>query len=123
MITDIETELDAQRWTLAMMKAIRNGVDFHCTDTFNEVDALANAMEAHCKRHGISLEVPTPSQDTSASQIQFRKLDEDEENEFRQWARDNYTVGEEISSCWHPVVRDECFKMRVLALLNGNKNN
>jgi hypothetical protein len=53
MITDIETGLDVQRWTLAMMKAIRNGVEFLNTESFNEVDALANEMEKHCERNGI----------------------------------------------------------------------
>lgn len=53
MIADIETGLDAQRWTLAMMKAIRNGVEFLNTESFNEVDALANEMEKHCKANEI----------------------------------------------------------------------
>ena len=57
MITDIETGLDVQRWTLAMMKAIRNGVDFLQTETFNEVDALVNEMEKHCNRNNIDTTV------------------------------------------------------------------
>lgn len=57
MITDIETGLDVQRWTLAMMKAIRNGVEFLNTESFNEVDALANEMEKHCAKRGIDTTV------------------------------------------------------------------
>ena len=38
----------------------------------------------------------------------FRDLDDAEEKEFRQWARDNYQPGQAVSSIWHPVVRDEC---------------
>ena len=53
MITDIESNIDVQRWVLAMMKAIRNGVEFLQTETFNEVDALANEMEKHCNRNKI----------------------------------------------------------------------
>jgi len=38
----------------------------------------------------------------------FRDLDEKEEKEFRQWARDNYIVGSGINKAYHPVVQDEC---------------
>jgi hypothetical protein len=38
----------------------------------------------------------------------FRKLDEDEEYEFRLWAQMNYVPGERISPIWHPAVQDEC---------------
>jgi len=41
----------------------------------------------------------------------FRTLDESEEKEFRQWARDNYKTGEEIRSIWHPSIQDECGKI------------
>ena len=41
----------------------------------------------------------------------YRQLDEKEEKEFRQWARNNYTPGGPIYSLWHPVVRDECDKI------------
>ena len=41
----------------------------------------------------------------------FRTLDEAEEKEFRQWARDNYKTGENIKLIWHPVVQDECEKI------------
>lgn len=37
----------------------------------------------------------------------FRSLTPDEEVPFRQWARDNWNVGDEIKEVWHPVVRDE----------------
>jgi hypothetical protein len=38
----------------------------------------------------------------------FRDLDRREEQEFRDWARENYTPFEPISGIWHPVVQDEC---------------
>jgi len=38
----------------------------------------------------------------------FRTLSEDEKEEFRQWARENYTPGENISSLWHPVIQETC---------------
>ena len=31
-----------------------------------------------------------------------------EEQEFRQWARENYTPFEMITGLWHPIVQDEC---------------
>ena len=41
----------------------------------------------------------------------FLKLDDDQEREFRQWARDNYVPLEPISGVWHPVIQDECSKI------------
>lgn len=38
----------------------------------------------------------------------FKKLSPEEEIQFRSWARENYIPGGEISSLWHPVVREEC---------------
>jgi hypothetical protein len=38
----------------------------------------------------------------------FRGLDEEEINDFRQWAFDHYEPGSEIRPYWHPVVRREC---------------
>jgi hypothetical protein len=46
----------------------------------------------------------------------FRDLSESEANEFRQWARDNYKLGESIKSIWHPVIQDECNKMQTEVL-------
>ena len=45
----------------------------------------------------------------------FRELDEQEQEEFEQWARDNYTPGDDISTLWHPVVREECARMNLEA--------
>jgi hypothetical protein len=42
----------------------------------------------------------------------FRQLDDEEEQEFRQWARQNWTPDQEIDEIWHPVIRDECRKMQ-----------
>lgn len=41
----------------------------------------------------------------------FRVLGPEEEQEFRQWARDNHNPGDEVDEVWHPVVRDECKKI------------
>ena len=41
----------------------------------------------------------------------FRDLDKDEEIKFRQWARDNYKVGDPIEWFWHPVIQNECEKI------------
>ena len=38
----------------------------------------------------------------------FRDLNAKEVYEFKQWARDNYKPFTEISSVWHPIVREEC---------------
>jgi len=38
----------------------------------------------------------------------YRELDENEEKEFRKWARDNYISGDPVKAVWHPVVRNEC---------------
>lgn len=46
----------------------------------------------------------------------FRELDEDEEEEFRKYARENYTAGEEIKTVWHPVVKLECLRIYAEAL-------
>jgi len=43
--------------------------------------------------------------------FEFRELSQQEEQEFRWWARDNYEPHSEIDGLWHPVVRDECEKM------------
>ena len=37
----------------------------------------------------------------------FRDLNTEEEQQFRSWARDNWTPGMEINNFWHPVIRDE----------------
>ena len=41
----------------------------------------------------------------------FRKLESNEEQEFRQWARENYKRLEPIPGIWHPVIQAECAKM------------
>lgn len=38
----------------------------------------------------------------------FRDLNPFEVIEFKKWARDNYTPGDEVKDFWHPVVRQEC---------------
>ena len=41
----------------------------------------------------------------------FKDLTPAQEEEFRQWARDNYKAFNEIKGIWHPVVQDECVKI------------
>ncbi len=42
----------------------------------------------------------------------FRDLNEQEQQEYRKWARDNFDPSVDmINSVWHPVVRDECNKI------------
>jgi hypothetical protein len=38
----------------------------------------------------------------------FRGLNEEQINDMRQWAWDNYKPGDAVKSYWHPVVRREC---------------
>jgi hypothetical protein len=40
--------------------------------------------------------------------IEFRELSENEMQIFKEWARENYKVGSEINTVWHPVVQEEC---------------
>ncbi len=49
----------------------------------------------------------------------FRKLSEAEQQEYRQWARDNYKVGSPINGVYHPVVQAECVKMNAEADAGG----
>jgi hypothetical protein len=41
----------------------------------------------------------------------FRELTKEEEQKFRQWARENYTPYGSIEGVWHPVIQDECVRM------------
>jgi len=41
----------------------------------------------------------------------FRDLNPEEEEQYRQWARDNYKPFSEISGLWHPAVQDECVRI------------
>lgn len=54
MISEIETTTDAIIWTKAMMRAIRNGVDFFKTDDFDEVEAIINKFDYHCSKNKIA---------------------------------------------------------------------
>tara|TARA_R100000700_G_C3060845_1_gene75653 strand:+ start:171 stop:410 length:240 start_codon:yes stop_codon:yes gene_type:complete len=48
----------------------------------------------------------------------FRNLTPEQEEEFRQWARSNYVIGDPIDSSWHPVTVDECMNMLIGRLEN-----
>lgn len=41
----------------------------------------------------------------------FRELSPLDEEQFREWARENYIPQEPIPPFWHPVIRDECEKI------------
>lgn len=41
----------------------------------------------------------------------FKDLNENQENEFRQWARENYQPLTPIEGIWHPVIQDECARI------------
>lgn len=41
----------------------------------------------------------------------FRVLTGAEEQEFRDWARETHRPGEIVNPLWHPVVREECFRI------------
>ena len=43
----------------------------------------------------------------------FLALSPEQEQTFRQWARDNYVPFDPIQGIWHPIVQNEC------ALING----
>lgn len=57
--------------------------------------------------------------DTTESYISdnpmFKSLDVDEVADYKKWARDNYVVGTEINSVWHPVIQAECRLMNEVA--------
>jgi hypothetical protein len=38
----------------------------------------------------------------------FRGLSEEQINDMRQWAWDNYKPGGDVKKYWHPIVRREC---------------
>ena len=40
-----------------------------------------------------------------------RDLATEEEKEFRNWARENWEIGEPVNPVWHPTVVQECAKM------------
>ena len=42
-----------------------------------------------------------------------KQLNQEEERQFRQWARDNYKPYSPISGVWHPVVQAECVKINM----------
>ena len=46
-----------------------------------------------------------------SNNILFKSLTDEEEEDFRRWARHNYTKNGPISGVWHPVVQDECVKI------------
>ncbi len=41
----------------------------------------------------------------------WRNLSKDEEEEFRQWARDNWKSKTEPNLLWHPIIKEEWSKL------------
>jgi len=41
----------------------------------------------------------------------FRELNPEEQEDFKQWARDNYTPLSPIKGVWHPAVQRECTRI------------
>jgi hypothetical protein len=39
------------------------------------------------------------------------EADEEDEDDYRRWARDNYVPFTEIKSVWHPLVQSECIRI------------
>jgi len=46
----------------------------------------------------------------------FKQLNASEELSFRSWARENFSLTQEVNPMWHPVVRDEWAKLTEAAL-------
>jgi hypothetical protein len=44
--------------------------------------------------------------------MQFRELTKEEEEQFREWAREHWAPNIEPSPLWHPIVRDEWAKIK-----------
>ena len=49
----------------------------------------------------------------------FRGLSEEQINDMRQWAWDNYKPGDAVKSYWHQIVRRECERIEG----TGNEKN
>ena len=48
--------------------------------------------------------------------IMWRKLSLVEVQNFRTWARLNFSPGDPINPTWHPVVQSECHRMEIEAI-------
>jgi hypothetical protein len=50
----------------------------------------------------------------------YQSLDDEGEKEYRQWAIDNFKPQcMDIVDMWHPIVKDECMKIKARYLLNN----
>lgn len=50
-----------------------------------------------------------------SNNFMFRSLNAHEVEQFKQWARENFTAGGIISELWHPVAQAECAKINAEA--------
>jgi hypothetical protein len=53
--------------------------------------------------------------DNDVSPITWRALTEEEEAEYREYARCNYVAGTNVNILWHPVYLHECYRINVEA--------
>lgn len=43
----------------------------------------------------------------------WKKLSEEEKEEYRNWARNNYKPLSHINGLWHPIIQLECVRMNI----------
>lgn len=53
----------------------------------------------------------------------FRRLNPEEEIEFRLWAQENYKPFDPIKGIWHPIVQEECTNMNKVASIVAKVND
>jgi len=80
----------------------------HAIKTIEEEDKLLEKEEDQDSFVDFSIEKEITNEIAPAP---FAKLLPHEEAEYRQHARNNYKVGDEIKSIWHPVYQEECKKI------------
>lgn len=49
----------------------------------------------------------TAEETTTDGDFSFRVLTPEQDQEFRTWAREHYTPGQDCSPSWHPIIREE----------------
>jgi hypothetical protein len=52
----------------------------------------------------------------------FRDLNNEEQEAFRKWARENYRPFSDICGVWHPLVQTECIRMNIEAQIDFAKD-
>lgn len=80
-----------------------------------ERQALDRAVTAALDREGVEKRNHSVEAALERDKLIFIDPTSEEEVQFREWARENYKVGQEIKSTWHPVVQDECLKIDLMS--------